>query len=189
MLVNPNDASSLTVTEDPRIVSISPDSHHLINPHPLESLLPLGDVAYGITPLAHGVHPAAVVELGPSVNISETIDKFIADTEFDSQFLRAVVFVMSTRNEGTTDLVKNAWPFLMSKGCKSVFISTGGPILPPEGPWFMIQRRLHQTWRLFPDIHEAFQLPTIHDANSDKLSFTTQDFFFIRADVPPESSA
>jgi len=146
----------------------------------------LGTVEYG-TPLAPGFRPAVVVELGPSVNILKTVEKFTADAEFDSQFLEVVVFVTETRNKATNDLVKNAWPSLKSRGCKSVFILAGGRVRPPEGPWFVREQSLHQTWRLYPDIYQAFQLPTIHDANLDELSFTIRYFFVVCADISSDS--
>jgi len=83
---------------------------------------------------------------------------FSADTEFDQRFLQVAVLVNHDQNATAVDLdgVVNV---LLRSGCESIFVLHGCSV--PEGPYFVRDQSIYRTWRLFPDVYEAFQLLTL----------------------------
>jgi hypothetical protein len=150
-------------------VTLSPGSHHLIAPSPLPNLR-LGRVQSG-KGLAPGTEfrPVAVVHLDTPSNVRLKIDSFSADKEFDQRFLQVVILVNHDQNATVVDLdgVVNV---LSRSGCESIFVLHGCSV--PEGPYFVRGQSIYRTWRLFPDVYEAFQLPTLQQVDSDRLGFS-----------------
>ena len=95
------------------------------------------------------------------------IHRFRADEDFDPLFLASIVLVrpnpIAVDDETLCEVLER--PQLSMN--KFVFFIQD---TIPEGPYFVRDRKLHRTWRLYPDIYEAFHLPTIHDPDSDKLT-------------------
>lgn len=138
--------------------TLSPESHHLIAPSPLPNLR-LGRVQSGKS-LAPGTEfrPAAAVHLDTPTNVRSKLLSFSADTEFDQRFLQVAVLVNHDQNATAVDLdgVVNV---LLRSGCESIFVLHGCSV--PEGPYFVRDQSIYRTWRLFPDVYEAFQLLTL----------------------------
>ncbi len=150
-------------------VTLSPESHHLIAPNPLPDLQ-LGRVQSG-KGLAPGTEfrPAAVVHIDTPSNVQGKIRTFSADTEFDQRFLQVAILVNHDENATVVDL-DSVVNVLLRSGCESVFVLHGCSV--PEGPYFVRGQGIHRTWRLFPDVYEAFQLPTLQEVDSDRLGFS-----------------
>lgn len=157
--------TSVPVLEDGfAVVSLSPESHHLIAPSSLPNLR-LSNVLSGrtLTPQSRFC-PATVFHLDAPSSVLSKIAYFLADGEFDHRFLE-VAIIVDRKNAPPADL-GGVVKVLSRSGCNSVFVIHDSV---PEGPYFVRDQSVYRSWRLFPDIYEAFQLPTVHQADSDGL--------------------
>lgn len=158
------------------------DGKYLIEPQPLPFLLQSvefndGSSTHASTKLSHPLdlqlRPAAFVSVETHEDVANILRskmlKFLADTEFEPQFLGVLILAIPSSTSCPVSFWSGIQPVLEEFHCSSVLISSTGTFLDlPEGPYFTKDHCLHRTWRLFPDVYEAFQLPTIHEANSDK---------------------
>lgn len=152
-------------------MTTSEDSHYLVKTPCLE------------TPefrnALHSHPPATSMEFSPTTVISfdgstkdaatllrSKILLFLRDTEFESAFLRLVVLVFKNQTVGKT-LSRDVRAVLEEFQCGSVMSLLSPDSTVPEGPYFLRNGKLYCTWKLFPDVYEAFQLPVIHAPNSD----------------------
>ncbi|KAH7022136.1 amidase signature domain-containing protein [Ilyonectria destructans] len=80
--------------------------------------------------------------------------------------LRPAALVSVETHEDVANILRSKMlKFLADTEFESHFL--GVLILAIPSPYFTKDHCLHRTWRMFPDVYEAFQLPTIHEANSD----------------------
>ena len=95
----------------------------------------------------------------------------MGDDEFLAMFLDLIIFVFrNARHQQQLQISDEAQQILKELKCTKLFSTSSQDLdeILPEGPYFMKGTSLHRTWRLFPDIYEAFQLPTIHAFRSGR---------------------
>ncbi|KAK4178917.1 amidase signature domain-containing protein [Triangularia setosa] len=128
-----------------------PPSHYLVQSKDI--ILPsLGSIRLG-KKLSPGLNPATVVYLDGDLRAK--IGAFQDDDEFELNFLQVVILVVSKKPHIS---IKRSYAILKDQGCKSIFAIHQ---VIPEGPYFAQGEALYRTWRLYPDVYDAFQLPTI----------------------------
>ncbi|GAB1312459.1 hypothetical protein MFIFM68171_02669 [Madurella fahalii] len=156
-------ADTLAVEEGVVVLSLSPDSYYLIR---LQSLAigNLGNVQHGSS-LPPSFVPATVIYWDTPTNLHSKIKRFRADDEFDSRFLKTIVLVAPGGD--SVDVAAGVQTALLEVGCgDSIFVIQD---TVPEGPYFVRDQKLYRTWRLYPDIYEAFHLPTIQEPGSTRF--------------------
>lgn len=158
--------TSLDYENSTVVLTLSPGSHHLIRLHS-PPFADLGDVRAGCPPSPSRFCPATVIRYDTPEILNVKVQKFRADNEFDQNFLSTIVLVASHKDTTADDTLNVILGQTELRNAKSVFLIQD---TIPEGPYFVRDRKLYQTWRLYPDTYEAFHLPTIHDRDSDKLS-------------------
>lgn len=67
----------------------------------------------------------------------------------------------------TMDLSKEVEEYLSSRLLSLVYINDAEPL--PQGPYFVLDGNLHQSWRLYPDNLRAFTTAVIPDDNEEGL--------------------
>ncbi|KAH6989095.1 amidase signature domain-containing protein [Ilyonectria sp. MPI-CAGE-AT-0026] len=163
------------------------DGKYLIDPQPLPFILQhVGLIdppsSHAPTELPHPLHlqfrPAVAVSVEThedgAKNLRSKMLKFLADTEFEPQFLGVLILAIPRGAAYPSSFWTSIISVLEEFRCSSVFFfSTRTFVNFPEGPYFTKDYCLYRTWRLFPDVYEAFQLPTIHEAKSDKFKAVT----------------
>lgn len=95
----------------------------------------------------------------------------MADDEFLASFWGRIIFAFhDARHRQQLQISDDAQQILRELECTEVFSISSQDLGEnlPEGPYFVKGTSLHRTWRLFPDISEAFQLPTIHAFRSSR---------------------
>jgi len=140
---------------------VSPESLHLIDRCASAAVSRLETVRSPTSQLS----PATVLRVDTPSNLRTILAQFSADKEFNQRFLETIVFAVHDGVPLDIDILEDV---LSDIHCKSVYIVRSTTI--PEGPYFVQEQSLYRTWRLFPDIYEAFQLPTVQGVDSDKLS-------------------
>lgn len=114
---------------------------------------------------------AAAVFHWPSTSNESFLDSriasFLKDRDFERSFLQTVVLVYESAEPYSMNLNEGVVALLQGFNCHNVMSISRDAQEIPEGPYFVIGQQLHRTWKLFPDIFEAFQLPTIQLLNSN----------------------
>ncbi|KAI8623965.1 amidase signature domain-containing protein [Xylariaceae sp. FL1651] len=92
------------------------------------------------------------------------------DDDFVDSFLHNIILAKESNSASLTILSDGIVSLLnrfhrqrvwtMSKDARATVL---------EGPYFIRSQNLHRTWKLFPDIYEAFQLPTIQSFTGDEF--------------------
>ncbi|KAK3938198.1 glutamyl-tRNA amidotransferase [Diplogelasinospora grovesii] len=122
--------------------------------------------------------PAAVISVETPADVGNFLRSkvlaFLGDTEFESHFLGVLVLAVPWDSSRLRPFWSDIQAVLAEFHCNSLLISPPRAFLGlPEGPYFTKDRCLHRAWRLFPDVYEVFQLPTVQVANSDKFKAIT----------------
>ncbi|KAK4241990.1 amidase signature domain-containing protein [Achaetomium macrosporum] len=157
--------TGVLATEEGALITLSPESHYLVAAQPLPGLRFRTYLGKASTPrCSDELCPATVFHLDTPASLQSKILTFRNDTEFEPCFLEIAIIAFSEKVfTAFDDVIKGLSDF----GRRSVLAVHGSV---PEGPCFVQGQSIYRTWRLFPDVYEAFQLPTLQDANSD--SFT-----------------
>ncbi|KAK0642175.1 amidase signature domain-containing protein [Cercophora newfieldiana] len=161
-LKNASDCNDATV-----VLTLSSDSHYLVRLQALP-VADVGQVQYGFQPAPSGFCPASVFNYETSENLRLKSHQFGLDDEFDKSFLSTIVLVVTNTQIVAESAIKTLLGQAELSNVKSVFLIQGLNKVP-EGPYFLQGQKLHQTWRLCPDVYEAFHLPTIYDPSLDKF--------------------
>ncbi|KAK5654037.1 hypothetical protein OQA88_7715 [Cercophora sp. LCS_1] len=152
----------------PLVVTLSPNSHYLIQAHS-PPVAALGEVQLGAPLPVTEFGPATVVHYSTPPSLAAKLHRFCADPDFDKEFLNAIVLI-SPKRAGIVDKKLRCVLAQELSHVKSIYVIQQ---TVPEGPYFARGQRLLRTWRLYPDIYEAFHLPTIHGPGSDQFTGIT----------------
>ncbi|OJD34140.1 glutamyl-trna amidotransferase [Diplodia corticola] len=118
--------------------------------------------------------PATVISSQHGKSGSELlshIDRLLEDEDFSEAFLQHTIFLLDKAAKGYQFPDAEVRTVLQNRGCDRIYMvdrrSTSGIL--SEGPCFIHGLQVHRTWRLFPDALEAFQLPLVQEAGSDRF--------------------
>lgn len=118
--------------------------------------------------------PVTVIDYGEdrrrSHSIESAVRKFSArDDVFSTQFLWSVVLNRNeTASTGLSILAEDK-DYLKSVGCSVCYTNAISGCVEkkiPEGPYFMKKGTIYRIWRLYPDTHDAFNLPLVQSSQS-----------------------
>jgi hypothetical protein len=96
--------------------------------------------------------------------IQDTFDRFLAEDDvFQDGFTESgfLIIKTSTPELTTQALPKDVEEYLNSRLLSPVYLN--GPEELPQGPYFALDGKLHQSWRLYPDDLGAFTTAVIPD--------------------------
>ncbi|KAI1128107.1 amidase signature domain-containing protein [Nemania abortiva] len=166
---------------NPLVYSTPNDSHFLIGEHDLgigrlkalKSLITLPSEDPKLKGAPSPDFSAAAVIHWPSTSNENYLDRrikyFLKDADFECFFLQTIILAYELEDVRSLNLSEGVVSLLKGFNCRVVMSLPKGARNIPEGPYFVQGQQLHRTWKLFPDIYEAFQLPTIQLANTDKF--------------------
>ncbi|KAJ8131951.1 hypothetical protein O1611_g1673 [Lasiodiplodia mahajangana] len=160
---------------NPIIYSIAQSSHFLIDAHDLGA----GQLKLLKTPITEtkdtsdlSFSPAAVIHW-PSASdgsyLYRRVEDFLKDGDFERSFLQTIILAHESGGSHPLSVNEDVVSLQKELNCREVMSLVQGAQVIPEGPYFVQGRRLHRTWKLFPDIYEAFQLPIIQLPNTDEF--------------------
>lgn len=107
------------------------------------------------------------IRIGSEESLRSRVSSFQKDADFEKVFLESIVLI-TTHVDAIFPLKEDDKAFLRDLGCHSLhYLSPNSYSEIPQGPYFVHRRRIHRTWKLFPDVYEAFQCPTIQTYDND----------------------